>query len=328
MKASEIASWIEGRLVGKDKEIDGIDPPEKAKKNHISFVFEEDKIKGCDAGVIVVEEDVKEEKERTFIIVKDTKEAFILFLNRVFPEPVRKIKGISKKAIIKDVEIGKNVSIGDFCYISENVKIDDETIIYPNVFIGYDVKIGSNCIIYPNVTIYDRTEIGNNVIIHAGVVIGSDGFGYIEKDKKRIKIPQVGKVIIEDNVEIGANTTIDRATLGETIIGNGTKIDNLVQIGHNVKIGKNSVIVAQVGIAGSCSIGENVIIAGQAGIADHLTIEDEAIILAQAGVSKSVKRGSIVCGAPALEREKFLRERAFISRLEEIVERIKKLENK
>lgn len=328
MKASEIASWINGILYGKDKDIESIETPEKAKENNISFIFEEEKIRECKAGIVVVKSELKSEKDRTFIVVKDTKEAFITFLNIVYPEPVRKIKGISLKATIGKVSLGKNVSIGDFCFISDNVKIGDDTVIYPNVFVGFDVKIGSNCIIHPNITIYDRTEIGNNVIIHSGVVIGSDGFGYIEKDKKRIKIPQVGKVIIEDDVEIGANTTIDRATIGETVIGKGTKIDNLVQIGHNVTIGKNSVIVAQVGIAGSCKIGDNVILAGQVGIADHLTIEDDAIILAQSGVTKNVKKGSIMLGAPALEKEKFLKERAYISRLEEIIERIKRLENK
>ncbi len=328
MKASEIALWIDGRLVGEDKEVYGIEVPEKAKENQISFLFDEQKLKETKAGVIVSKKEFPYEKEKTFIIVNDPKEAFIIFLNKIFPEPVKKIKGISKNANIGDANIGENVSIGDFCYISDNVKIGSDTIIYPNSFIGYGVKIGKNCIIYPNVTIYDRTEIGNNVIIHSGAVIGSDGFGYMEKDKKRIKIPQVGKVVIEDDVEIGANTTIDRATLGETVIGKGTKIDNLVQVAHNVKIGKNCVVVAQVGIAGSCSIGDNVIIAGQAGIADHITIEDDAIILAQSGVSKSVKKGSIVCGAPALEKERFFRERALISRLDEIIERIKKLENK
>jgi UDP-3-O-[3-hydroxymyristoyl] glucosamine N-acyltransferase len=327
MKASEIANLLKGKLTGEDIDIKGIETPEKAKEYNISFVFDEKDIESCKAGVVVIQEG-KERKSGSYINVSNVKDAFVFYLNKFYPEQIKRIKGLSNKARIGNSIIGKDVSIGDFAYISDNVVIGDGTIIYPNVYIGYDVKIGSNCIIYPNVSIYDRTEIGNNVIIHSGAVIGSDGFGYIEKEKKRVKIPQIGKVVIKDNVEIGANTTIDRGTIGETFIDEGTKIDNLVQIAHNVRIGKDCVIVAQVGIAGSTKIGDRVIIAGQVGIVDHINIGNDCIILAQSGVTKDIKNGSIVCGSPAIERNKFMKERVLISRLEEIYERIKKIENK
>ncbi|KJR40108.1 UDP-3-O-[3-hydroxymyristoyl] glucosamine N-acyltransferase [Candidatus Magnetoovum chiemensis] len=233
---------------------------------------------------------------------------------------------ISQSAFIEDnVKVGSDVSIFPNVYISENVDIGSNVVIYPGVFIGSGSKIGNDCLIYSNAAIRENVEIGNRVIIHSGAVIGSDGFRYEFDGKSHVKIPHVGKVIIEDDVEIGANTTIDRATTGKTIIGSGTKIDNLVQIAHNVSIGKNSIIVAQVGIAGSSKIGDNVVLAGQAGVADHVEIASGTIIAGQSGVGSSLKRG-IYFGSPVLPHIQHKRALTVFKKLPELNDKINQLQ--
>ncbi len=209
---------------------------------------------------------------------------------------------IDDSAIIaKSASLGKNIIIGSNCVISKNVNIGDNTIIESNCVIKDDVQIGNNCHIHPNITIYEDCVLKNNVILHSGCVIGADGFGYLFHDGIHNKVPQVGNVIIEDDVEIGANSAVDRATLGSTIIGKGTKIDNLVQVGHNCQIDENSILCAQTGLAGSTIIGKNVFIAGQVGVAGHLKIDDEAMIGAQSGVTNNVPKGAKLFGSPAIE---------------------------
>ena len=203
--------------------------------------------------------------------------------------------------IARSASLGKNIIIGSNCDISENVIIDDDTIIESNCVIKDDVQIGKNCHIHPNTTIYEDCVLKNNIILHAGCVIGADGFGYLFHNGIHNKIPQVGNVIIEDDVEIGANSAIDRASLGSTIIGKGTKIDNLVQVGHNCKIDENSVLCAQSGLAGSTIIGKTVYLAGQVGVAGHLKIDDGAMIGAQSGVTNDVPKGAKLFGSPAIE---------------------------
>ncbi len=327
----EIAKVVGGKYKGQNIKIKGITDPEDVKPYHIVFIFNFSKfkkIKKLKKTIYVVKEDSEIKGEYNYILVDNPEESFVRFLNHFFPEPVKFRKGISEHAIVGNAELGKDVSIGENVIIRDGVSVNSGTVIFPNVYIGFNVTIGKNAIIYPNVSIYDRSILMDNVIIHAGAVIGSDGFGYINKDGKRLKIPQVGRVIIEDDVEIGANTTIDRSTIGETVIRKGTKIDNLVQIAHNVKVGKDTVIVAQAGVAGSVKIGDRVIIAGQAGIADHLNVEDDALILAQSGVMRDVKKGQIIFGYPADERMKTLRFNALIAKIPEILERIKTLEKK
>lgn len=216
-------------------------------------------------------------------------------------------------------KIGKDVILGANVVIRENVVIDNNTLIESNCVIRENVRIGSNCHIYPNTTIYEDSIIKNNVIIHAGCVIGADGFGYIFDNGIHHKVPQVGNVIIEDNVEIGANSTIDRATLGATVIGKGTKIDNLVQVGHNCKIGENSIICAQVGLAGSTEIGNTVFLAGQVGVAGHLKIGDGAMIGAQSGISGDVPENAKYLGYPAIDADLQKRIFAVQRRLPEVV---------
>jgi UDP-3-O-[3-hydroxymyristoyl] glucosamine N-acyltransferase len=235
-------------------------------------------------------------------------------------------KGVHPSVILgKDVQLGQDIAIGPYVVIEDGVRIADRCRIYCGVYIGYESKIGSDCTIYSHVSIRERTSIGDRVIIHNGAVIGSDGFGYDTKNGVHHKIPQVGCVVIEDDVEIGANVTIDRARLDKTIIGQGTKIDNLVHIAHNVIIGKNCIIVAQVGISGSTTLGSNVTLAGQAGLAGHITVGDKAIVGAQAGVTKSVPANTFVSGYPAKPHKQATKINAYVQRLPQLNETVTKL---
>ena len=245
------------------------------------------------------------------------------FYKEELPEP----KVSSKAFISKNASLGKEVFVGDFAFIGEGTVIEDNVYIFPNVYIGNNCRIGRGTVIFPNVTVYDNTTIGRFVRIHSGAVIGSDGFGYAfsKSEKKIYKIPQVGKVVIEDFVEIGANSTIDRGTLGETVIGEGTKIDNLVQIGHNVKIGKYCFIVSQVGISGSTRIGDFVTLAGKVGVAGHIEIGNNVTVAAKAGVTKSIKKADIYAGFPAKPYNEWKKIQAITDMLPEIYKKIKEI---
>jgi UDP-3-O-[3-hydroxymyristoyl] glucosamine N-acyltransferase len=229
--------------------------------------------------------------------------------------------------------LGKDLSLYPFVYIGDRCQIGDRVTIYPGVYIGEDSIIGEESILYPNVSIYSGTVIGKRVILHSGVVVGSDGFGYVKEGRRNVKIPQVGGVEIEDDVEIGANTTIDRGALGKTIIRRGVKIDNLVQVAHNVVIGEDSIIVAQVGISGSAKIGSNVILAGQVGVVDHIEIGDNVRVGAQSGITHDLAANQGYIGSPALPQREFLRAATVFPKLPEmrktlleIEKRLKKIE--
>ncbi len=246
---------------------------------------------------------MEKETSATLIKVDDAYTAFAHLLE-VYNKISQNKSGISKHAFIAETtKVGNDVYIGEFAVISENAIIGNNTKIYPRVFIGDNVKIGDDTIIYPGVNIYSDNIIGNNCILHAGAVLGSDGFGFAPQAEGFYKkIAQIGNVILEDDVEIGANTTIDRATMGSTIIRKGVKLDNLIQIAHNVEIGDNTVISAQTGISGTTKIGKNCLIGGQVGIVNHLTIADEVKIAAQSGIGKNIlKKGEIVQGSPAFD---------------------------
>lgn len=252
--------------------------------------------------------------------------AFARALAALAPPPVL-IPGIDPSAVVApDARIGPGVWIGPRAAIGPGAQIADRTAIHAGVAVGEGSRIGAGCVIYPNVTIYPGCVVGDRVIVHAGAVIGSDGFGYAFEDGEHLKIPHLGRVVIEDDVEIGANTTVDRATLGETRIGRGTKIDNLVQVGHNVVIGPGSIIVAQVGIGGSVRIGEGTLLGGQAGVVDHVTIGAGARIGGRAGVTKDVAPGATMSGFPARDHRKALRLDAALARLPELIERLRALE--
>ena len=244
------------------------------------------------------------------------------------PTPIA--RGIHPTALIAPTaELAPGATVGPYAVIEEDVQVGAGTEIGAFCFLGRGARLGEGCRLFPRVTIYDGVRLANRVILHSGVVIGSDGFGYVSEGGKRLKFPQVGGVQIEDDVEIGANTAIDRGSLGRTEIGAGTKLDNLVHVAHNVSIGENTVIAAQTGISGSTVIGRNVAVGGQVGVADHCEIEDDAVIGAQAGIpsGKIVRRGQIVWGTPARPLDKFKKQFAWFSRLPELAERIKRLES-
>jgi UDP-3-O-[3-hydroxymyristoyl] glucosamine N-acyltransferase len=304
-----IASKIQGKSVLKNNCILN-NVAELTEANLASVCFYEnpkylEDVKNCQAGLIFVPPDFDHslKTDSNLIFVEKPYLTFMLlvrfWLELDKPEPR---KTIAKSAIISETAtIGEQVQIQDNCVLQDNVSVGNNTIIEANCVLQKNVKLGKNCHLFPNVVIYENCIIGDNVIIHSGVVIGADGFGYLLHEGVQQKIPQVGNVVIEDNVEIGANAAIDRATIGSTIIGQGTKIDNLVQVGHNCEIGENSILCAQVGLAGSTEIGNLVYLAGQVGVAGHLKIEDGAMVGAQSGVSHSISAGAKVLGTPAID---------------------------
>jgi len=303
-----IAEVIGGKVIGnKNRIVKTISPPDDIKTGSIVFLRDKKYLNLIDLKVtpLCLTVDFNPEKIEGIdyiIIDPENKERSFIKLLSLFSNQKLKKNSISKKASISDnATLGNNVFIDDFVTIGENTFIGDETYIGSSSCIGGNCRIGKNCIIYQNVTIYANTVIKDCVILHAGAVIGSDGFGYSNIDGINKKVPQIGGVYLEKNVEIGANSTIDRATLGCTTIGENTKIDNLVHIAHNVKIGRNTVICALCGISGSVKIGDNVVIAGAVGIKDHVTVEDNVYIGAKAGVmDKIVKKGRKLLGIPAI----------------------------
>jgi len=329
MKLKEIVEYLNGELRGDpDLTITGVEGIEDAREGDITFLRGEKLPKDIKlrAGAIVVKEFL-EDLSVAQIKVKNPQYAFARLLELFYvkkPEP----KGISEQAFIEEgASLDRAVTVYPFAYISKGARIGRGTVIGPNVFIGEDTIIGEDCLIYPNVVIRERVSIGNRVIIHSGTVIGSDGFGYVFYEGRHYKIPQVGGVIIEDDVEIGANVTIDRATKGNTIIRQGTKIDNLVQIAHNVKIGPHSIIVAQTGIAGSSELGAGVILAGQVGVADHIKIESGVKVGAQSGIMDNLKAGDYF-GTPTLPAREWFKLFALYKRLPELFKRIKDIEER
>jgi len=325
MKLREIAELLGGELAGgPDIEIKGTAGISDAKDGDITFLSTARLIKECiesKASAVIVKESVSE-INKPQLKVSNPQYAFARLLEHFYVKPFI-ASGISYKAYVSGkAKIGESVSIYPMAYVSDGVSVGNKTVIHPGVFIGENSSIGDECIIYPNVTIRENLKVGNRVIIHSGAVIGSDGFGYVIEKGIHYKIPQVGGVIIGDNVEIGANATIDRATTGNTIIGSGTKIDNLVHIAHNVKIGENSVIAAQTGVAG----GNYVVFGGQVGVADHAKIDDGVMVGGQSGAMGHVKRG-IYSGSPMIPHRDWLKSIAIFAKLSELNKRIRELED-
>lgn len=333
----ELAELVGGRIKGDASiEITGCAPFEMAQEGDITFVRGDKYVARLDetsASVVITPPEVVS-SERSLLWAENPQLAFAKILTLYHRKPCQ-AKGVHGTASISPTaRLGKDVSVGPFVVIGDHVVIGDRVVIQSGVHIGDGSSIGSDSVIYPNVSIYRETTIGERVILHSGVVVGSDGFGYVRDEKAHVKIPQVGGVTIEDDVEIGANSTIDRATMGQTVIKRGVKIDNLVQVGHNVVIGENTIVVAQVGLAGSTKIGRDVILAGQVGIADHIEIGDHVIVGAQAGVAKSIPSHQVVQGSPSMPQKDFLRSAILIPRLpqikrivDELVRRIKALED-
>lgn len=330
--AKTIAEYLNGKVEGNpDVLINDVSKIENGKKGTLTFLANPKYSKyiySTKASAVLVNKDfVPENKVDCTLIRVDNAYNALASLLELYKGKQEK-SGIDKMAFIHEsAKIGKDVYIGPFVYISENAKIGNNVKIFPNVFIGDNVEIGDSTTIYPGVNIYDDSKLGKRCSIHAGVIIGADGFGFApQKDCNYKKVPQVGNVIIEDNVEIGANTTIDRATLGSTIIRKGVKLDNLIQIAHNVEIGANTVIAAQAGIAGSTKTGKDCMIAAQAGIVGHLNISDNVKVGAQSGVTNDIEKDGIVLGSPAYSISEARRIYAVSKKLPELYKRINDLE--
>lgn len=332
--AQQIATALDGTVEGNpDIEVANVSKIEEGVQGTLSFIANPkyaSYIYETNASIVIVSSDFKLEKavSPTLIRVKDPYLSFATLLE-MYQNSKTKRTGISEKASIsKSAIIGKNVYIGDFVVIGEETEIGDDCIIYPNSTIGFNCKIGNGSLLYSGVNIYDDCIIGSECTIHAGVVIGADGFGFAPSDNNSYKkIPQIGNVILEDRVEIGAQTTIDRVTMGSTIIRRGAKIDNLVQIAHNVIVGENTVIAAQSGVSGSTKIGKNCLIGGQVGIIGHLEIADGVMIAAQSGIGKSIKEEkSIHEGSPAFAIRDFQRSYIHFRRFDKLVKQVNDLE--
>jgi UDP-3-O-[3-hydroxymyristoyl] glucosamine N-acyltransferase len=332
--ASQIALLIHGRVEGNPNvAVNSFGKIEEANEGQLTFLSNpkyEEYIYSTKASIVLINEafKLKQPVNATLIRVPDAYTAFAALLTKYQGIVQQQLTGIQQPShIAKTASYGDNVFVGAFAYIGENVKIGSNTKIFPNAFLGDNVIIGNNCLIDPGVKIYHDCKIGSHVNILAGTVIGSDGFGFApQPDGTFIKIPQLGNVIIEDNVDIGANATIDRATVGSTIIKSGAKLDNLIQVGHNAEVGYNTIIAAQAGVSGSTKIGKNVMIGGQAGLVGHIQLGDGAKVNAQSGVSKSIEPGKAVTGSPAYDFTAALRSQAIARNLPEMERRIKELE--
>lgn len=333
--AAQIAMIVGGKVEGDaDTAVASFGKIEEAQDGQLAFLANpkyEEYLYTTKASIIIINEtqELKQLISSTLIRVKDAYSAFATLLDKYQQLQTQQLTGIQQPVYIDpSAKTGNNVFIGAFTYIGEKTIVADNVKIFPNVFLGNNVTIGENTIIHPGVKIYHDSIIGKNVVIHAGTVIGSDGFGFApQADGTFKKVPQIGNVIIEDNVEIGANTTIDRATIGSTLIKAGAKLDNLLQIAHNVEVGNHTVIAAQSGISGSTKIGNHVMIGGQVGIVGHIQIADGSKINAQSGVSKSIKRPkTAVTGSPAYDYTAALRSQAISRNLPELEKRIIELE--
>ncbi len=332
--ATQIAQLVNGKIEGDAARlVSNFEKIELANEGQLSFLANhkyEEFLYSTNASVVLLNENLvlKKPVPATLIRVKDAYTAFAILLEKYQQFSTQNLVGIQEPSFIASTaKLGSDIFVGAFSSINENVELGNNCKIFSGVFLGNNVKLGDNSILYPGVKIYNDCIIGKNVIIHAGAVIGSDGFGFApQADGCYKKIPQIGNVVIEDDVEIGANTTIDCATMGSTTIKKGSKLDNLIQIAHNVEIGPHTVIAAQTGISGSTKIGSHVMIGGQVGIAGHIKIGDNVKIAAQSGVTKSIEKEKTVSGTPAHEHTATLRSNAIKRRLPDLEKKINELE--
>ena len=330
--AQQIADFLHGEIIGDNQvKVNNLSKIEEGKPGTLTFLANPKythHIYTTQASIVLVNRDFEPEQKikATLIKVDDAYSCLAQLLNLVNQARPEK-KGIDKDTCIAaSATISQSVYIGAFAYVSENVKVGENVKIYPQVYIGDNVTIGDNTILYPGVKIYHDCVIGKNCIIHAGAVIGADGFGFAPHNGTYVKIAQIGNVIIEDQVEIGANTTIDRATMGSTIVRKGAKLDNLIQVAHNVEIGENTVMAAQVGVAGSTKRGSHCMVGGQVGFAGHITIGDRVNIGAQSGIPNHVSSDASILGYPAVPAREFARSTVMIKKLPELNQTVKQLQ--
>lgn len=330
--AKQIADFLKGEIVGNpDATVTDFSKIEEGKPGTLTFLGNPKYtpyIYQTEADIVLVNDDFVPDKpiRATLIKVSNAYTALASLMKMAGRDTPEKT-GIEEMSYISSTAtVGENVYVGSFAYIGDQTQIGDDSKIYPQSFVGERVKIGKNCILYAGVKIYHDCVIGDNCIIHAGAVIGADGFGFSKEEEQYHKIPQMGNVLIEDDVEIGANTTIDRAVMGSTIIRRGVKLDNLIQIAHNCEIGENTVIAAQTGVAGSTRIGENCVLGGQVGIGGHITIGKHSQIGAQSGIISNTKEGSEIMGSPAYPVKNFFKSSVIIPRLPDMYRQLNVLE--
>ena len=331
MKLEQVASLVSGTLEGEGSiEINGVRGVHDAKEGDITFLMQNkylDVLKKSKASAVFVVKPV--EVSIPQIVVAKPELAFARLVKELHPEP-RPQPGIHSSVVIgKKVVLGENVTLSAGVCIGDDVSIGNDVVLYPNVVIGNDCKVDDHCTLHPNVTLYRNTEMGRHVIVHAGTVIGADGFGYTLDEKGcHYKINQFGRVVIEDFVEIGANSCIDRAAMDTTLIKAGTKIDNLVQVAHNCTVGNHSILVAQVGLAGSCRLGHHVVLAGQVGLADHVTLGNQVTVTAKSGTFRDLENNAVVSGWPAVPTGTWKRYVATLPKLPDLARKVKELESR
>lgn len=334
---NQIATLLQGEVEGNGNEtVKSIGKIQDAKRGTITFLANpkyENFIYSSNASAVIVKKDFLPTRSLnvTLIKVDDPYSSFTKLLEEYDKITSYSKVGVEEPSFISDqTNVGEGLYRGAFSYIGSNVTIGNNVKIYPHAYIGDNVTIGDNCIFYSGSKIYAGTEIGNNCIFHSGVVIGSDGFGFApQEDGTYKKIPQLGNVIVKDNVEVGANTVVDCATLGSTLLDQGVKLDNLVQIAHNVEIGANTVIASQTGISGSTKLGKNCIVAGQVGLVGHIDVADRVTLAAKTGLAKSIKKeGAVIFGYPAMDHKAYLKSHAVFRNLPELRERVNDLEKK
>ena len=329
MLLTRLVELLGGTLLGEDREITGASTLEEASADDITFLANpryKGRVKDTKAGAVIVQDDLDLSISRI-----RTENAYLYFarvLNLIYPrKPVR--PGISEMAYVHpEAHVDPSACVEAHVYVGPKARIFEGSVIYPGCFIGEDASIGEHTILYPNVVLYEGCSVGRHCIIHAGVVIGSDGFGFAWDGTSHLKVPQKGIVIIGDHVEIGSNCTIDRAALTSTRIGSDVKMDNLVQIGHNVVVGDHTIIVAQTGISGSVRIGAGVVLAGQCGVAGHVTIGDGVIAAARTGIASDIPAGKVISGLPAMDHRHWLRVQKVYKDLPELLKRVRELERK
>ena len=322
--AQQIAGFLNGTIEGDPNvKVSNFSKIEEGKPGTLTFLANlkyAHHIYNTEASIVLVNNDFKPEQpiRATLVKVENAYAALAMLLNLVEQSKSKK-KGVDSTAFIAaSATVSDDCYVGNFAYIGEGVKMGKNCMVYPHAYIGDHVTVGDNCVFYPHATVYENCIIGNNCILHAGSVVGADGFGFAPEGETYKKIPQLGNVIIEDDVEIGANTTIDRAVMDSTIIRRGVKLDNLVQIAHNVEVGENTVMAAQVGIAGSVKVGKHCMFGGQVGLAGHIHVADHVVFGAQAGVISDVKEATTLLGAPASNAKNFMRSSAIFNRLPDI----------
>jgi len=329
--AGELAEYLRAKIQGDaHTPVSGVASPESARPEELIYVDSPRHVERAVASAArcVLASAGTALSRKTVLEVENPKLAFAKAAAWLIPRPPLRAEIHPSAIVSATARLAPNIRIGPYVVIEDNVEIGTGTAIDAFCFLGRGARVGADCRLHPRVTLYAGARLGNSVEVHSGAVIGGDGFGYVFGEGRHIKFPQIGTVEIGDEVEIGCNTTIDRGSLEATQIGTGVKIDNLVQVAHNVQIGRNTVVAAQVGISGSCTLGTQVMIGGQVGIAPHCTLEDDAIIGAQAGIptGKTIRRGQTVWGTPARPFARFKEQYGWLTRLPELVERIRKLE--